>query len=150
MSLYRRFSSLMHTLQASSQLLRSSCSRNEDPPSYFHGTCSRENSCEDPLTGRWVRKVSLSQFANLKIKNPVVFDLCPARRSIPAWILEASVMPIRADEVAEVLTWLPDDQVAALLGASEMSVQMIQDFGLARGSGPLYLLDEKGARENAA
>ncbi len=102
---------------------------------------------------RPIRIISLDEFRKLLKEGPddlIVLDFRNDARSAGFPIQGACVLPVRPDELQEILAWLPSNQSVVFYGVRTPWISTIERSLWMVGSGPIYFLDSGFSYPEAA
>ena len=97
--------------------------------------------------------LTFEEFRRLLEQDPddlVVLDLRLDARRVSFPIADAFVLPISANELMEILVWLPPNRSVVFYGADALCITSIEMSPSMEGSAPLYFLDESTGRLESA
>jgi hypothetical protein len=111
------------------------------PQTPVHDALVSEPSGVQTRTMKWI---SLGEFTKVlnERSDLIVIDLRADSPWVPFPASSALVLPVRPDELAQVLDMLPPDRSAAFCGASNLSIFLIETSTCMEGSAPLYVLED--------
>lgn len=105
------------------------------------------------LQRRPLRKISFEEFRELlqqKSGNLVVLDLRSEAQANPFPFPEACVLPVRPEELGEILGWMPHSQCTVFYGIRNPWLSALERSSSRAGSAPFYLLDDGTSRRGTA
>ena len=110
-----------------------------------------------PLPARRVKRpmqiISLDEFRKLLKEIPndlIVLDFRNDARSAGFPVQGACVLPVRPDELQEILAWLPSNQSVVFYGIRTPWISTIERSLSMAGSAPIYFLDSGFSYPEAA
>lgn len=92
---------------------------------------------------RPMRIISLDEFRKLLKESPddlIVLDFRNDARSAGFPVQGACVLPVRPEELQEILAWLPSNQSVVFYGVRTPSISTIERSLSMAGSAPIYFL----------
>jgi hypothetical protein len=102
---------------------------------------------------RPMRFISLDEFRKLLKENPddlIVLDFRNDARLAGFPVQDACVLPVRPDELQEILAWLPSNQSVVFYGVRTPWISTIERSLSVEGSAPIYFLDSGFSYPEAA
>lgn len=134
------------------QILRSFGRFSRDPMAALSFSDSRRVRGAGGKRTRNLQWVSIDEFREIleRAGDLVVIDLRPQDERRPLPVSGSQMLRIGAEELGEVLQWLPPDRSAAFCGASGLAVFMIRTSACMQGSAPLYVVKSESARTEVA
>jgi hypothetical protein len=90
-----------------------------------------------------MRWISIGEFIRVlgERSDLIVIDLRVDAPSALFPVLSALVLPVRPNELVQVLDMLPPDRSVAFCGASNLCIFLIETSSCMEGSAPLYVVE---------